>query len=164
MNDFLSKPFREAELFETMCSVLKIDVSQTRGRQVSGNGAINLRNQVDNETIFDLTELKRISSGDESFVDEMLRVFVENTTEGLGKMKESAVKGDWDKVGLYAHRLAAPCRHLGMKKIVKTLKEIENNTLNKNKLDTISQAIEQLDADLKGALKLIEKEMSRTDN
>jgi len=152
MNDFLSKPFREAELFEKICSVLHIDfngspMQQSELSEAGGNKS------------YSLNELKRLGNGDENFVNEMINVFIQNTNEGMNKMKEAIEKKDWDKTGLYAHRIASPSRHLGMTSIVRKLKEIEINTLNKTNLETISLLFQSLEAEINTALDELQKEV-----
>ncbi len=161
MNDFLSKPFRESELFSTICSVLKIDLSKSGFNKELNNGVSRNGNKTATELDFDLSELERLGQGDEDFVPEMLRVFIQNTTDGLKKINESAEANDWDKTGLLAHRLAAPCRHLGMKHIVKLLKEIENNAHNKLKLETIKPTIVQIESDLRPIMKSLEQKIAQ---
>jgi CheY-like chemotaxis protein/HPt (histidine-containing phosphotransfer) domain-containing protein len=153
MNDFLSKPFREAELFEKICAVLRIDFSKSAVLEAE------LMNNGENEKGYNLSELKRLGNGDQNFVHEMIKIFIQNTSDGMSAMKEAILKKDWEKAGLFAHRIAAPGRHLGMTKIVKKLKEIEINTLNKTNLELISSLFESLEPDLKEVLAELEKEV-----
>ncbi|HXH20021.1 MAG TPA: ATP-binding protein, partial [Chitinophagales bacterium] len=157
MNDILSKPFREAELFEKICLTMGIDFSRVL-KPASGTL------QADSEKIYDLSELKRLSNGDDKFVNEMLRVFIQNTQDGMKRLKEAIQKKDWEKTGLYAHRIAAPSRHLGMSQIVRKLKEIEKNAVSKTELESIKAAYESIEAQMQTALSHLQQETASGKN
>lgn len=155
MNDFLSKPFREAELFEKMSGILKIDIdfAQTETRE-----NITEVNRAAHAAGYDLSELKRLSNGDEKFVKEMVSVFIENTEDGIVKIKQAIENQDWEKAGLLAHRLAAPSRHLRMKSIVKKLKEIEHSAQHASAAEIIPRVFAALEEEVKYALEQLKQE------
>ncbi len=155
MNDFLTKPFREIELFEKICSLLRIEYNLLHQKNTTGSHS----EASNTEKIFDLTELKRLGDGDENFVNDMLKVFIENTHDGMKKMKEAIENNDWDKAGMQAHRLAAPHRHLGMKAIVKILKTIERDSQITEKQETIPELYATLKNEVTPALELLQKEI-----
>ncbi|GIV32542.1 MAG: hypothetical protein KatS3mg031_0077 [Chitinophagales bacterium] len=157
MNDFLSKPFREVELFYCICSVLKIEPSKKDSHPASIPGAPTSEKEMLAESYFDLSDLERLSNGDQTFVSDMLHTFIKNTREGIQKMHKALHAEDWETIGMTAHRLAAPCRHLGMRHIVVRLKEIENNVRNNTRLSQIPELLQQTEKDLQSIFHAMEE-------
>jgi HPt (histidine-containing phosphotransfer) domain-containing protein len=67
---------------------------------------------------------------DKTFVKQMLIRFIEGTELGLEQILQAAEAGDMKAVMETAHRLSAPCRHIGADGLYSLLKAIENEALN----------------------------------
>ncbi len=107
MTAFLSKPFTEKMLMEIICSVIKTERPK-----------INLDN------------LYHLANHDISFVKQMLIRFIESTEQGLQEIHGALTSGKRETVMELAHKIVAPCRHLGADMLYTHLKELENQAQN----------------------------------
>jgi len=124
MNTFLAKPFTEKMLFDIMLSLVKEDYKEPALPEV----------QVlpENDPEIDLTGLYHLANHDKPFVHVMLVQFIESTEKGLMEILESVEKGEVTKAADTAHKISAPCIHIGAKVLYSYLKSIEkfNNQQN----------------------------------
>ena len=72
MNDYVTKPFEENVLFNTIANTLNIKTKTPTLTNI-------LQSKPSNETpLYDLTNIKTLSRGDQSFVNKMIEIFVED--------------------------------------------------------------------------------------
>lgn len=76
-----------------------------------------------NNTVF---ELKRIEKMDDSFLRKIMEMYVEKTTIYISDISRLFKKGDYDKVGSYAHKLYGSSSTLGAIKLAVIAKELED--------------------------------------
>jgi len=133
INDFLSKPFRDEELFKKI-NLLVNDYELTINKEAmktKENG-----NDPKGE-LFSLDELKKLSNGDTSFVKHMIEVFIKTTLEGVKAMEEALTKKNYKAIGDHAHKIAPPAQHMGANKLYGTLKKIESDIRDLQKYEDI---------------------------
>lgn len=117
MNTFLTKPFTEKMLLDVMSSLLKDDNSEPAP-------AVLLELPVLDHEI-DLSDLYHLANHDKPFIRIMLAQFIESTERGLKEIVESVEKGEVKKAADTAHKISAPCIHVGAKMLYSYLKSIE---------------------------------------
>jgi CheY-like chemotaxis protein len=117
MNTFLAKPFTEKMLFDVMSALMKVDHNEPEPTAVQEKPVIN-------EDI-DLSDLYHLANNDKPFIRTMLEQFIESTERGLKEISESVEKGEIKKAADTAHKISAPCRHVGAKVLYSYLKSIE---------------------------------------
>lgn len=139
MNGFITKPFKETELVKVMGEVLKIETEAVakEKKQVNGNGVS-----------IDLTELEKLIGNDQEFLKKMIRSFIESSSETLLEMEQNLDGKDLRTVGLLAHRLAAPARHMGFHNMAIRLKKIEHYEQEKMTYRDLMQNIAELRKDI----------------
>ncbi len=121
MSAFLNKPFTEEGLLTTINEVRNFLPAVSRqaatidSEKTGSNGKINLEN------------LYNISGGDRQFVKEMLVSFISTTEKGLKEMKDAVSSHQWDSVADLAHKIMAPCRHIGAVDLYNILDQIEKS-------------------------------------
>ena len=154
MDDFLSKPFKGVQLYQKITEVLKIeeDVQQIEKEKND--------QQSDNSVMYDLKELSQLSNGDEQFVIDMLETFIRNAKTDINKMDEAFSNGHLEAVSLWAHKVVAPCRHLGLKELSIKLKKIENTAQSAEKRE-IEQLIDQVKNEAGEIFKSLEAEITK---
>ena len=118
MNTFLAKPFTEKMLFDVMSSLLKVDYSETCT-------ACSWRRKQVLDPDIDLSDLYHLANHDKPFIRIMLAQFIESTEQGLKEIIESIDKGEVKKAADTAHKISAPCRHVGAKLLYSYMKSIE---------------------------------------
>lgn len=124
MLTFLSKPFAEVELLETIVSILKINDT-------------NSSKSVD----FNLKELERLTNGDRSFMKDMIQVFIRSSQNGIESMNLALKTKDWQVISDEAHKMAAPCKHIQADDLYLVLKRVERNTGKLELLDQVPNSI-----------------------
>lgn len=140
MNDFITKPFSEQQLND----VLQNTIEQLRQPQQS-----NVK-----EAVYDLTYLKSLSN-DESFLVNMISVFVASTPVMLDELQLALNQYSYDKAAAVLHKLKPAAETVGMIKLKVEIAEIEqeikfgnvNAALQKrmaNVIDSFNECIVQL--------------------
>ncbi len=127
MSNFLSKPFAESDLLNTIISVLKI----------------NKENTTDVE--FGLEELERLSNGDHAFMKEMIQIFIKSTENGIENIKLALKEKNWQGISDAAHKMAAPCKHIMANDLYGKIKLLEKNTENSEALHSLPELISSIE-------------------
>jgi CheY-like chemotaxis protein len=136
MNEYISKPIREKELFSIMNRLLK-----TNGEQ-AGIKNENTDGPADDGQFLDLDYLKEISGGNAEFEIGMIRQFLNQVPGDLESMKEAFSKMNYTELALIAHNLKTSVSFLGLtKKLDHHLDYIESNAGNPDVHDTIQEEI-----------------------
>lgn len=89
MNDYLSKPFKKSELFDLISPWLKVEEKDTQQEELA----------------FSLEIIREASLGNTQFENQMLQLFLEQSTESLEKMRRWYSEQDWDAISKQAHQL-----------------------------------------------------------
>lgn len=77
---------------------------------------------------YDLEVLRKQLNNDESFVQHMIKSYVEKTPSQVDELENAAKTGDGILLGKLAHKLKSPAKMMGMKQVTETLFEIEQQT------------------------------------
>lgn len=133
MNGFLSKPFSEDELIETMNQVLK-------------KPSLNVNNEHTNDPINPPNDIDKIAKDNPQFAIQMLQLYIKNSRETIAQIQEAIQEEAWAKAGFLAHRLAAPARHIGQKDFsnkLKLLEELAPNNLDPKLVINLANEIQE---------------------
>jgi signal transduction histidine kinase/DNA-binding NarL/FixJ family response regulator/HPt (histidine-containing phosphotransfer) domain-containing protein len=124
MNDFISKPFKEEDLFNSIHSLIS-------GSQISGSTKNSLKKPdilPDNiEGQFNLNELLDLCNGNKEFYVEMLGVFIQTIQDSINGMEKAMKEGNYKEVAGYAHKIAPSCLHMGSNHLFSLVKNIEED-------------------------------------
>src|SRR5688572_22105466 len=96
---------------------------------------------MNSEKLIDLTYLKRISKGDNLFIEKTILMLLEQTRQRLFRLEEYFNKRDWKGVQASAHQLKTSFNFLGVKEIPDIIKNVEVYALNKTNLDLLPEMI-----------------------
>ncbi|TXF85973.1 PAS domain S-box protein [Neolewinella aurantiaca] len=113
MNDYVTKPFEEKELFNTIAKQLKWSAP------ASPQSAIAIDNH------YDLTQLRALSRGDEEFVNNMIEIFLQHTPPALEEIEIALAKKDYATVARVAHKIKPSIESMGIKQLNGSAKEVE---------------------------------------
>lgn len=86
---------------------------------------------ISNDTIYplpDLTYLNEMAGGDESFMKEIISLFLETAPALILLMKESALTGDMEKLHFSAHKLLPQLTFVGILTAIPDVQRIESGT------------------------------------
>ncbi|MEN0004328.1 MAG: ATP-binding protein [Bacteroidota bacterium] len=120
MNDFLTKPFAPKRLKNTLSKWVqkKSKAAKLASPTPAGTPSLTL----------DLSYLKEISHGDESFVQDMIQTFLEEAPSILDHLQLALQAKDKDRIYQNAHRLKPNLLMLGMANQEELAAQIEQQT------------------------------------
>ncbi|GAB3958432.1 PAS domain-containing protein [Spirosoma harenae] len=139
MNDYLSKPFDEPSLLAVVAKWLGKD-------SVFPETISETKNQ---DSLFDLSELRSIAQGEEEFVWEMVNLFIEMVPAGIKEMKAAYEANDFKKVSQLAHRLHPSVATLGINSLADVLVDIDKNAETYQTSQRLEELITRLDEVIK---------------
>jgi len=153
MDDYLLKPFKENDLINKIYSVLNLKKQYIK--EIDTEEPVY---ETNDNPLYSLYELKRITGNDNGFMIRMLDEFIKNNTESISLIKEYVREGKWSQIGELAHKMIPSCKHLQVSKIVDDLEELENKTLKENYTNDLSPLTDRIINVLDKVIKSMEKE------
>jgi HPt (histidine-containing phosphotransfer) domain-containing protein len=75
---------------------------------------------------YDLNLLREQCGNDKSFYNEMIRIFISSTKEGIDEIEKALKNKDMMAVSHQAHKIISPCRHINASNMVRMLASVEN--------------------------------------
>lgn len=124
MDDFLIKPFKENELYNKMCELLKIN----KGKEVEENKQ-HFIEEITKPKKYDLSELVKMANDDKDFINSMLDTFIDNSESTIHLFKKYLKDENWVEIGETAHKILPSYKHLKINDVVSKLNEIKKLTL-----------------------------------
>jgi len=116
MNDYVSKPFEEARLIRTIACWLETP----RCAPPSAN------------PLFDLTRLNTISKGNQTFVNKMINLFLDEVPHFTEEMLTAYTSGNFDFIKKTAHRIKPTLGNLGINALKDDIQTIEDLAAGQN--------------------------------
>jgi CheY-like chemotaxis protein/HPt (histidine-containing phosphotransfer) domain-containing protein len=126
MNTFLAKPFTEKMLLDVMSSLVREDTGELELHNLKDEPAVLAEKPLTDADI-DLSDLYHLANHDKPFIRLMLAQFIESTEKGMKDIAESIEKGEVKKAAEIAHKISAPCKHVGAQVLYTRLKSIETH-------------------------------------
>lgn len=156
MNDYLIKPFKEAELLTKIKKLVPLKLVDTTEYDF-----LKTDNQLAaaKETTYDLSDLIRTSNGNQTFVIKMLKIFINSSGSLLDKAHKNAVDNNWSEVARNVHRLIPSFRQLSIDSCVLKLKEVENDCTNGIGLSMIEKKIKLVQDEFTSVVDLLQREI-----
>jgi PAS domain S-box-containing protein len=108
MNDYLAKPFTPEDLFHKLFDDLKLRVTQNE------------------EALFDLNYLKKVSGNNQEFIREMIATFINTLPPIISSIKETINQSDWVKSAKLIHQIKPSLTLMGIHALKETVHEIED--------------------------------------
>lgn len=150
MNDYVTKPFDEKILIETIAKHTYV-----KSIEIANNNPQNLNNM----KLYNLATLNNLGRGNEDFVKKMISIFINQTNETLEKADEALNANDFLEVSRLIHKIKPSIESVGVDSIkneVITLEKISKETQDKESITklfiliktTLAIVIEQLKTDI----------------
>lgn len=159
MDAYISKPFDEEELFQTLSTLLGDWNSQLkREEEKSLNGVQPFTVSMLATPLYDLSKLKHHAQGSDAFVKRMIKLFREQTTDAIAEINECYHKNDWDRIRAIAHQIKPSIDLLCIEQLRTEIRHIEKYAENKENLDEMADLIDKLNHVIKLVLAELEKE------
>lgn len=143
MNDYISKPFKEAELYhiifkylgEKANSIINIETERITDDKISEKIELT-KNQTG---VVDLNELYSIARGRNAFIKEIVDIFLAQTPIDLFEMENYLLTRDFVSIQALAHRMRTSVGFIGMRPLLAPLTKIEELATDKANIEQITQ-------------------------
>ncbi|MEO7765896.1 MAG: PAS domain S-box protein, partial [Ferruginibacter sp.] len=159
MNAYLSKPFKEEDLLKIVSSWMGL----------VGEGSFITKKSAPEkvtEKLYDLSAIRAISRGNETFVIKMVNILIEQTPAQVAQMEAKYQLGDYNGMAAIAHKIKPGIDNMGIVSLKESIREIERfgklGTANESLsylLQTVSRnlkrVIQELQAEFEGELNKI---------
>jgi len=154
MNDFITKPFEEDALLES--------IAENIGKEIKVNKAaspIASAEKIDNGSqLYDLTKLKEISRGNDDFVRKMINVFLESTPSALSQIIKAWQEKDFLTISKIAHQIKSSIDNMGIWSLSEEIRIVEKLALEEPDSPKLISSLEKLQKILKQVFELLQKE------
>ena len=155
MDDFLTKPFSPKQLQNRLGRFLDIEVEEP-------DHQVNTLLTQDEVVNIDFTYLLEMSRGDESFVREMIEIFLSEIPAAMTQLAEEVEEKNWIKISNISHRIKSNYMMLGMKVQQDNALTIETSIKSNDfEPEEIITRLHQLKNDSNIAYPMLEKELKR---
>jgi len=115
MNDYLSKPFNDIELYNKILALLP---------EESKN--IIAINQKPSKGIYDFSKLNQISNGNKDFEKKLLGVFIDTVPESINKLRLSCAERNSENMAKMAHKLKTTINAMGIEQLKGPIQNLED--------------------------------------
>ncbi len=144
LDDYLSKPFREAALFEVMAGLLDLDSlpadshpESLTSPQAAATAAPEpiAPNQTPPDPaapLYDLEQLRRMSDNDDTFMRRLVALFIHTTPPVVAEMEQHLAARKLESLGAAAHHLKSSTDGLQVQSLRTVLREMENTARTPN--------------------------------
>ncbi len=123
MNDYISKPFKESELYQVVKMHMKQEIKQTVAAAAENK---NTQALADNAyTMVNFNELKEMARNNLDFMKEMIGLFLEKNPQDLAELEKALASADLNAVRATAHRMKTSVGFMGLKALSEPLAQIE---------------------------------------
>ncbi len=116
MNDYVTKPFEESALFNTLLRQVRSQDEGPALPEPEGGPATSA---------YDLSKLRQLSRGDEQFVQQMVDVFIEQVAIAMQEMDVALQQKEYGTVAKIAHRIKPSIDSMGIGSLGGVAKDIE---------------------------------------
>lgn len=154
MDGFLPKPFKENQLIREINRVLNSELAK-----VEESNDVEQKSSEEEELNF--KELLKVCNDDLGFYADMLRTFIETTTNGMDSIKVYLKENDKMMIGEQAHKISSPCKHMGADQLYDLFKKIEKLSNTEGSLSAIEKLYEEAVPLFKSAVSSVENELNR---
>jgi CheY-like chemotaxis protein/HPt (histidine-containing phosphotransfer) domain-containing protein len=155
MNDYISKPFGEANLFQ----VISRNLIRNEKKPVMKSEDTQKTSMPGNENLFDLSTIRDISGGDEGFVKKMIELFIETVPTNLKELNSSLNTENWEQVSKSAHKLKSTIDSMGIVSIREDIRKVEINAKKREALADIPNQIDRVNTVICECIRLLELEL-----
>lgn len=143
MNAHVHKPFKKDVLLKTIADALGLNTSQK---------VVNAPN-VSGEQLFSLEELKKLASGDESFVNKFIQTFLLNVPKQLKTLELSLAESNLTGIRDISHQMKPTLQLLKVQEAKELVLEIEQESSSSHVLtDQLHEKCKKLDSILKNVM------------
>jgi PAS domain S-box-containing protein len=135
MNDYLSKPFDEPQLFLIISQNLKAAGNSLKNEFVQKE--IPVVTPQEPAKLYDLAMVQSVSGGDEGFVKRMVQLFIDTMPPSIKELQQEVKQQNWVAVGKLAHKLKSTIDSMGITQLKQEIRTLELNGKKGEDVDVI---------------------------
>lgn len=158
MTDYISKPFKETDLF----NIIKKNMTG-----VTAGTAVPLKPEVPSagaeNAIVNVKELFGLARGNMNFVKEMIGIFLRQNAKDLAEIRSGIAVPDFEQVRATAHRMRTSAGFMGIGAMLDTLEKIEKEAKSGQDMQVISTQYGLLDRQSEKAVQELNMILSTID-
>lgn len=154
MNDYIAKPIEEKKLFSILYR--NFCPGKTKGGFNESNEFVP---DPDN-ALYDLTLVKAISGGDNSFVKSMIMLFLETVPGILEQMQVACQGKDWQLTSKLAHKLKSTIDSMNIYQLQDLIRKIESDGKKGENIDQIPAAVRLLQKGMNDCIRQVKSDFA----
>ena len=145
MNDCIPKPFTPEDLFRMLFKystyargsrsfvpdAVKTEVAEPPVEEVK---TVALKNELEN---IDLSYLKKVSGGNESFVHDMINTFLDNMPKSIHEIRGNLASREWENLAKSVHKIKPSLTMMGLARTRELGAFIEESAKERTSMDTL---------------------------
>jgi CheY-like chemotaxis protein/HPt (histidine-containing phosphotransfer) domain-containing protein len=160
MDDFLTKPFKETELYDVIERVLRKEGSFHTSGAVDGSAPLKPLEQIRIGKLYELKQVEELAAGNHDFVLTLINIFLETIPQSSTEMLDACAAKNWDKVSKFAHKLKSTVDMLNMASIKTDIRTIELDAKKEINLDHIRRLVPKVDKIIQKTAQQLREEFS----
>ena len=164
MNGYVAKPYDPEVIIDAIAKVVNPKKIKRRALRKAEKDlkATTAATETASGRSYDLSNLEKLSGGNEDFVRKMIQMFLDKMPASLNALELSLKVNDFKNVGNIAHRIRPTVSSLKIEKASNALRTIEDYAKKDIHLDQIQGLVEELKSDLKTVCGQMEQELNQS--
>ncbi len=148
MNGYLTKPFKEKELYEAISGVLPADYLEISGGEAEAEAVDEAvaAQEVQEDKLYNLADLRIIQKDDEGFIKNIVGLFMQNVPKNASELVTACDNGDWERVFFLAHKMKSSIELVNINAIRSDIKKVELNAKTRQNLEEIPEKVAYIHA------------------
>ncbi|MBP7542513.1 MAG: PAS domain S-box protein [Ignavibacteriaceae bacterium] len=144
MNDYITKPVKPFELQQKISNLTSVTVKTDMVPQEEKKDIPVVEMKENKFRYIRLEYLNELTGGDEELIDEMMKLFLENTPDALENLKNLHDTKNWEEIKKAAHKFKPTLSYMGIKELDGVVPEIEKMALAHDPDNKIPSLLETL--------------------
>jgi hypothetical protein len=108
---------------------------------------------------YKLDELIKISENDSFFVNQALKIFIENSEEAVRNFGQMLEEENWEQIGETAHRILPSYRHLEVETVIPKLVRLKNKSITDRDPGVMSKLINETISEINNVIIYMKNEL-----
>lgn len=152
INDYIIKPYDEEDFYRKVELVLNSSVS------TKGEKQIVQKESIENNSLYDLTQIEKISRGNTDFIQKMIVLFVDLTKTNLELLNDALAQEDIATIKRIAHKIKPSVEQMGVFSIRETIRTVETYDLTIGNWEEIRKHVDEINTCLVKVIDAIKKD------
>jgi PAS domain S-box-containing protein len=155
MNDYMTKPFRQHELFELLIKYVPRMLADEQSVNDEDSQEIEQEPEEKNPDTLDLSYFKKNISTDEAVINDVLSFYITTTKAGVDTLFKALNEENREGIKQAAHKLKASFSTIGYKSTVKILILLEKKSLKGAEINFLEKLIHIVNSDYQKSVEAI---------